>query len=192
MYNEAYQRVFTMRPDAVPVAVKTLQDIQQAGRYQFRNQNLHALGLVMQSPSQRPFTIVAEGFCDPGELIRLRNILITGFLFGILVLAASGWYFAGQALAPVSRIMNQVNRLQPDDLSRRVETGANRDELARLAETFNSLLDRVERAFRMQRLFLSNVSHELKNPLMAIRAQLDVTLQRDREPAAYKKPCKAY
>jgi signal transduction histidine kinase len=49
------------------------------------------------------------------------------------------------------------------------------------------LLDRVERAFQMQRMFVSNVSHELKNPLTAIRAQLDVALQRDREPEIYRK-----
>ena len=186
LYNDAYERVFTMRPEALPVPVKTLQAIQQSGRQQFRHQNLHALGKVMISPADRPFTIVAEGFCDPNELIQLRNILIISFIFGIGAMAASGYYFAGQALEPVSQIMDQVKAMQPDDLSHRVETGPNRDELTRLAETFNQLLDRVEQAFRVQRMFLSNVSHELKNPIMAMRAQLDVTLQRDRDPAAYR------
>ena len=186
VYNDAYERVFTMRGDAVPLPVKSLQEIQQTGRSQFRHLNLHAFGMVMESPTRRPFTIVAEGYCDPDELVQLRNILIISFIFGMIAIAASGWYWAGQALAPVSRIMDQVNTMQPDDLSRRVGTGAGQDELTRLAETFNRLLDRVERAFRMQRMFLSNVSHELKNPLMAMRAQLDVTLQREREPAAYR------
>lgn len=186
LYNDAYERVFTLRPDAVAFSVKTLQQIQNNGRYQFRHENLFALGKVMISPTRRPFTIIAEGYCDPNELVQLRNILMISFFFGIAAIAASGWYFAGQALAPVSRIVDQVNTLQPDDLSRRVVAGPNHDEMARLAETFNGLLDRVERAFRMQRMFLSNVSHELKNPLMAMRAQLDVTLQRDREPAAYR------
>lgn len=187
LYNEAYERVFTLRPEAVPVPVKILQAIQHSGRQQFRHQNLHALGKILVSPSNRPFTIVAEGFCDPDELIQLRNILIISFIFGVGAMAASGYYFAGQALAPVSRIMDQVKTMQPEDLSHRVETGSNRDELTRLAETFNQLLDRVEQAFRVQRMFLSNVSHELKNPIMAMRAQLDVTLQRDRDPAAYRK-----
>lgn len=187
LYNDAYERVFTLRPESVPMPVKTLQAIQREGKQQFRYQNLHAVGMVMISPAKRPFTIVAEGYCDPDELIQLRNILIISFIFGIGAMTASGWYFAGQALAPVSRIMDQVNAMQPDDLSHRVETGSNRDELTRLAETFNQLLDRVEQAFRVQRMFLSNVSHELKNPLMAMRAQLDVTLQRERDPAAYRK-----
>lgn len=187
LYNDAYERVFTLRPDAVPLPVKALQAIQQSGRQQFRHQNLHALGKVLVSPSKRSFTIVAEGYCDPNELIQLRNILIISFIFGVGAMAASGYYFAGQALAPVSQMMDQVKAMQPEDLSRRVETSINRDELTRLAETFNQLLDRVEQAFRVQRMFLSNVSHELKNPIMAMRAQLDVTLQRDRDPEAYKK-----
>lgn len=187
LYNDAYERVFTLRPEAVPLPVKILQNIQQHGRQQFRHQNLHVLGKIMISPANRPFTIVAEGFCDPNELNQLRNILIISFIFGIAAMAASGYYFAGQALAPVSQIMDQVKAMQPEDLSHRVETGANRDELTRLAETFNQLLDRVEQAFRVQRMFLSNVSHELKNPIMAMRAQLDVTLQRDRDPDAYRK-----
>ncbi|MCC6460160.1 MAG: HAMP domain-containing histidine kinase [Saprospiraceae bacterium] len=186
VYNDAYERVFVGQPLAAPFPVKTLQLIQQAGRQQFRHLNLHAVGITMTSPSQRPFTVIAEGYYDPDELIHLRNILIVSFVCGVAVIAASGWYFAGQALRPVSKIMDQVNTLQPEDLSRRVETGARHDELARLSETFNRLLDRVEQAFLMQRMFLSNVSHELKNPLMAMRAQLDVTLQREREPAAYR------
>jgi signal transduction histidine kinase len=51
---------------------------------------------------------------------------------------------------------------------------------------FNHLLDRVEQAFRMQRMFLSNVSHELRNPLTAMRMQIDVVLQRERPAAEYR------
>jgi signal transduction histidine kinase len=108
-------------------------------------------------------------------------------LIGIFLVAISGWYYAGKALQPMSKIVSEVENIQPSDLSRRVDTGNNQDELARMAETFNNLLDRVERAFQMQRMFVSNVSHELKNPLTAIRAQLDVALQRDREPEIYRK-----
>jgi len=131
--------------------------------------------------------VVIEGYCDPTGLKELAKVLIISFLAGLALIAVSGWYFAGQALAPVLRMVREVQSLEPTDLSRRVLMATNRDELSRLAETFNSLLDRVERAFRMQRLFLANVSHELKNPLTAIRTQLDVALQREREPEAYRR-----
>ena len=187
VFDGGYERVFTVHREAVPVSVKDLQDAYTLGETRFRHFNLHALGQKALGPSGRPFVVVAEGYCDPTELLRLRNALIYSFLFGMLLMAVSGWYFAGRALIPVSRLMDEVNALQPSDPSRRIAPGRNRDELARLADTFNRLLDRVEQAFRMQRMFLSNVSHELKNPLTAIRTQLDVVLQREREPEAYRR-----
>lgn len=186
LFNDSYERVFAVHTDVPPVSVKDLQDIYTYRETRFRHYNLHALGRVVNSPDGRPFVVVVEGFCDPSQLVRLRSILLIGFFAGMILIAASGWYFAGQALAPMSNTVQEVEGIQPSDLSRRVATGENRDELARLAETFNRLLDRVEQAFRMQRMFLSNVSHELKNPLQAIRAQLDVVLSRERDPAAYR------
>jgi signal transduction histidine kinase len=186
LFNDAYERVFAVHADVPPVSVKDLQDIYTQRETRFRHYNLHALGRVVNSTEGRPFVVVVEGFCDPTELVQLRNILILSFFVGILLIAASGWYFAGQALAPMSNIVQEVENIQPSDLSRRVAIGETRDELTRLAETFNRLLDRVEQAFRMQRMFLSNVSHELKNPLQAIRSQLDVALSRERDPAAYR------
>ena len=186
IFNNAYERVFTVISDAPPVTVKNLQDIYQKGESKFQHYNLLALGRKASNLSGASYVVIVEGFCDPTQLTQLRNILIISFFVGLILVALAGWYYAGQALAPVSRIVEAVESLQPTDLSRRVATGINQDEISRLAETFNRLLDRVEQAFRMQRMFISNVSHELRNPLTAIRAQLDVTLQRDREPAAYR------
>jgi len=186
IFDDRYERVFTVRVDAVPVSVKALQDAYSTGETRFRHFNLHALARTVSGSTGHPFVVVVEGYCDPAQLLNLRNILIISFLFGMALMAVFGWYFAGRALSPVSRMINEVNTLQPSDLSRRVATGNNRDELERLATTFNGLLDRVERAFRVQRMFLSNVSHELKNPLTAIRSQLEVALQRERDPAAYR------
>lgn len=187
IFNLAYERVFALRPDAPPVSVKELQQIYQSGESHFQHYNLLALGRKTNAISGAPYVVVVEGYCDPTQLTQLRNILMLSFFVGLILVAMSGWYYAGQALAPVSRIVEEVENLQPADLSRRVATGANRDEIGRLAETFNRLLDRVEQAFRMQRMFLSNVSHELRNPLTAIRAQLEVALQRDRSPEIYRK-----
>lgn len=186
LFNNSYERVFAVHPDMAPVSVKVLQDIYTENEVRFRHYNLRGLGRLITQPDDRAYAVVVEGYCDPTGLNDLAKVLIISFLGGMALMALSGWYFAGQALAPVSRMMQEVQSLEPSDLSRRVVTGRSQDELSRLAETFNGLLDRVEQAFRMQRLFLSNVSHELKNPLTAIRTQLDVTLQRERDPAAYR------
>lgn len=186
IFDNSYNRVFTIRKEAMPVTARELQEIYQNGETRFKHYNLLALGKKVNT-ALTEYVIVAEGYCDPNELINLRNILIFSFFVGIFLVAISGWYYAGKVLQPVSQIVNEVERIQPSDLSRRVETGENRDELARMAETFNHLLDRVEHAFQMQRMFVSNVSHELKNPLTAIRSQLDVALQRERSPEDYRK-----
>jgi signal transduction histidine kinase len=104
----------------------------------------------------------------------------------IILVAATGWYYSGKALEPVSAIISEVEHIQPSDLSRRLQPGKNQDEIRKLAVTFNHLLERVERAFTMQKMFVSNVSHEMKNPLTVIRSQLDVALQRERSAAEYK------
>lgn len=186
LFNDAYERVFSVHSDLPPISVKDLQDIYTQRETRFRHYNLHALGKVVNSAEGRPFVVVVEGYCDPTQLERLRQILLVGFFLGMALIAASGWYFAGQALAPMSGIVREVESIQPSDLSRRLDIGDSRDELAHLAATFNRLLDRVEQAFRMQRMFLSNVSHELKNPLQAIRSQLDVSLSRERDSEAYR------
>lgn len=187
IFNNVYERVFSMRADAPPVSAKDLQDIYQLGAIRFQHYNLLAIGQKVSDPAGKTYAVVVEGYCNPAELIQLQYILFIGFFAGLILVALAGWYYAGQALDPVSRIVGEVESLQPSDLSRRVASGTNHDEMARLAETFNRLLDRVEQAFKMQRMFLSNISHELKNPLTAIRAQLDVAVQRERDPADYKK-----
>ena len=187
LFNNSYERIFALHPDMVPVSVKVLQDIYTDGQTRFRHYNLRGLGQLVTPAPGGSYAVVVEGYCDPTGLNELAKVLIISFLAGLALIAVSGWYFAGQALDPVLRMVQEVHSLEPSDLSRRVITGKNRDELTRLAETFNSLLDRVEHAFRMQRLFLANVSHELKNPLMAIRTQLDVALQRERDPEAYRR-----
>ena len=187
LFNDSYERVFALHPDMVPVSVKVLQDIYTDGEIRFRHYNLRGMGRLVAQANNSAYAVVVEGYCDPSGLNELGKVLVISFLAGLALMALSGWYFAGQALAPVLQMVQEVQSLEPADLSRRVDTGSNRDELTRLAETFNGLLDRVEQAFRMQRLFLANVSHELKNPLTAIRTQLDVALQRERDPAAYRR-----
>lgn len=191
VYNNSYERVFAVRPDAPPVSAKDLQDIYRGEELHFSHYNLLALGKKMPSRSGSTYVVVVEGYFDTSAIQQLRNILIISFFAGLLLVGLAGWYYAGRALAPVLSIVGEVEQLQPTDLSKRVDPGVNRDEIARLAETFNQLLDRVEQAFRMQRMFLSNVSHELRNPLTVIRSQLEVSLQRERDVPTYQKALKS-
>jgi heavy metal sensor kinase len=87
-----------------------------------------------------------------------------------------GWVISGRVLAPIDEIAAVANEIQATDLSRRIDLDGPGDELKRLADTFDRMLDRLDDAFSTQRRFVADASHELRNPLAVIRTNIDVVL----------------
>jgi signal transduction histidine kinase len=104
-------------------------------------------------------------------------------LAGVTVLAAvAGWVVAGRILRPVHRLTAAARAASEQNLSQRIALGGPRDELRELADTFDAMLERLDRAFSSQRQFIANASHELRTPLTVMRTALDVVMARP-EPA---------
>ncbi|GGX60240.1 sensor histidine kinase [Streptomyces hiroshimensis] len=98
-------------------------------------------------------------------------------LLGLAVIAfAFGYAMAGRVLSPLGRMTRTARRVAATDLSRRIELGGPEDELKELSDTFDEMLDRLERAFTAQQRFVANASHELRTPLAINRTLLEVTL----------------
>lgn len=93
----------------------------------------------------------------------------------IVVLMGSflAWRLADGILKPVGRVTDAARGISESDLRRRIEVPG-QDEIGRLAETFNEMLDRLESAFTGQRRFIDDASHELRTPITIIQGQLDV------------------
>nr|WP_236061342.1 HAMP domain-containing sensor histidine kinase [Actinacidiphila acididurans] len=105
----------------------------------------------------------------------LKRSLIA--LIGLAVVAfAFGYVMAGRVLAPLGRITRTARGVVGSDLKRRIELDGPDDELKELADTFDEMLDRLERSFDAQRRFVANASHELRTPLAINRTLLEVQL----------------
>lgn len=105
----------------------------------------------------------------------LRRSLLA--LLGLAVAAfAFGYVMAGRVLAPLGRITRTARSVAGSDLHRRIELDGPDDELKELADTFDEMLDRLDRAFTAQRRFVGNASHELRTPLAINRTLLEVQL----------------
>ncbi len=91
-----------------------------------------------------------------------------------------GWTVAGHALSPLKRILSTTQRVSEDRLDERIDLDGPDDELRELADTFDSMLDRLARSFEDQRRFVANASHELRSPLTVIRTEAEVALAGER------------
>jgi heavy metal sensor kinase len=120
------------------------------------------------------------------SLYNLRMILflllpLTVFLTGIL-----GVFIANLALNPVGNIIKTIRQITMENLKLRIKTPGTKDEIQRLAETFNDMLERLEISFSSQRQFMQDVSHELKTPLTILKGELEVTLKKIRSATEYE------
>jgi signal transduction histidine kinase len=108
----------------------------------------------------------------------VRSRVLLGIAIGILAIAAGliGWLIAGRALKPVRLITARARTASAEDLGARVALDHPPDEIKALADTFDSMLDRLETSFAAQRRFSAQVSHELRTPLAVIRSEADVAL----------------
>jgi two-component system sensor histidine kinase MprB len=114
------------------------------------------------------------------ELSQLLLILALIGAGGVVLAALLGALVARTALAPIARFTQRTESLSGNlDLSRRLEVGG-RDELARLAASFNGTLDALERSVQAQRHLIADASHELRTPISSLRANIQVLGEADR------------
>lgn len=108
---------------------------------------------------------------------------------GLVLAAAAAWVVSGQILEPVNTVRRTAARISSDDLTERIAV-AGHDDIAALSEQFNGMLDRLEQAFRAQRQFLDDASHELRTPITIIRGNLEFVADDDpRERAEVVRLC---
>jgi len=120
---------------------------------------------------------VAENSDDLDEAIRNLAIALAATIPAVAaVLAALIWWLTGRALKPVDRMRAQVESISAANSGQRIGIADRDDEISRLGETMNRMLDRLADANDRQRRFVADAAHELRTPLTRIRTNLDIDL----------------
>ncbi len=133
----------------------------------------------------RPLLIIQCGASTyelESSLNRLAFIILLTIPAGVLMACLAGWYQAKRSFAPIDQMIREANKITAAYLKRRLPRTQTGDELDRLAETLNEMMDRIEKTTRAIQEFSSDVSHELKTPLAIIRGEIDLALRRSRSP----------
>lgn len=136
---------------------------------------IYASPLVLRSQTVGIILVAQSLQGTYDTLARLATLLAGGIFLGLLLAAIGGAILADRALSPIDRITQTAQSItHSNDLTRRIEQPKSRDEVGRLAATFNEMLARIDGIFRAQQQFVGDVSHELRSPLTAIRGNLDL------------------
>ena len=128
-------------------------------------------------PGEGPFVVqITESLAPTNEAVsQFTRSLLTMIPLAALITAAGGLFLTGRALQPVRAATDAAAKIEASDLSKRLPVSG-KDEFARLATTFNSMLERLEAAFDRQRRFVADASHEIKTPLTVIKANTSLAL----------------
>lgn len=141
----------------------------------------HRLGLsrITITPYRATYIVVAGMSLEPTdeELEAFREILVYVVPIALLLAGLGGWFLAYRSLAPVVAMADRARQIGFEDLSGRLPVANPRDELGRLAQTFNDLLGRLDTALTHQRQFMADASHELRTPVTISRTAASVALQ---------------
>ncbi|GAB4000932.1 HAMP domain-containing sensor histidine kinase [Spirosoma daeguense] len=182
-------RIIIHTNERLPLTISEsmLTSIRKKKRRDFQQNGYYLSGVRFMTASGQLVVIASAENTYGDEFLRRLFWALTGLFFLIAgITALSGWFFSGDALRPMQQIDRIVNAIFPNNQKERLQIDSDNDEISRLSATINRLLDRVAESFRLQRMFVANVSHELKNPLTQISSQLEVSLLNQRNPEAYR------
>lgn len=163
------------------------QDLISEGYAEFWQGNRQGVARRYDIPSGNYAVVVtALDVFGQTKLAYLKRTLIIGGAIFVFLMVVVSWLSIRRALMPLVRKIEKAKRISATQLGLRLNVFNPKDELGQLAITFNNMLDRLQAAFESQKQFVSNASHEIRNPLTAIIGEAELLLSKDRSPEQYK------
>jgi heavy metal sensor kinase len=148
--------------------------------WRVRTVRLESAGSEFEAQLAMPLDEVLAVMSDFRQLLLLLvpAVLTTSCLGGL--------WLSSRALRPVDAITSVARSISVHNLSQRIAVPRTGDELERMAQTWNDVLERLDNSVQRMRQFTSDASHELRTPLALVRATAELALRRDREPEGYR------
>jgi signal transduction histidine kinase len=169
-----------------------LESLSQREEVFFRNDTIQGAGRVFPFRNDN-YAVIITAVDKVGirVLRNLQTIIMLGILACITVISILSYYISNRLIHPISIKIRKANTISGTNFHDRLVVYNPDDELGEMAIAFNRLLDRLEGAFNMQKLFVANASHEIRNPLTAILGEAEVALGKERSVQDYKESLKS-
>lgn len=185
--------VIETEPDDIDFTVDTLQlqAIHDAHELYFMQGQSQCVGLFFNTPGKSGYAITT-GY-DKFGILRLKSLKFTMIYVSIgalIIMSILTYFFVMKVSKPLVALSIQMRKVSENNLKQRVQLGKGdprHNELIAIAKNFNGMLDRLERAFTMQKNFVHHASHDLRTPLATMLSQTESALRRDLTPQEAKK-----
>jgi signal transduction histidine kinase len=161
------------------------------GSARYRDGNVLYLGHLYQGNPQHLIVVSATNEFIDSYLHNLRRAILFTILSAAIISGIIGIWFSNVILRPVRAITTRMNEISGTQLHLRLEGGGGNDEVSKLTDTFNDMLNRLETTFETQKNFVSNASHELNTPLTTIIGESEYALNKTRTPEEYQRSISA-
>jgi len=185
-------RVVYRNGEATRVHVPESRSVEGEGIVTLKTSDGERMRIITQRGALRgPFAesrvVIQVGRLEDSLDAQLRDlaiILVLGLPLAVAVAGVGGYVLASRALAPIERMTSHARTITAERLADRIPIDNPDDEMGRLAAVFNQTLGRLEQSFEQMRRFTSDVSHQLRTPLTAIRSVGEVGLRAGRRDEA--------
>ncbi|MDP2682100.1 MAG: ATP-binding protein [Deltaproteobacteria bacterium] len=163
---------------------------------------------TIKNIGQYPVRIVTFPLMENGQLISILQvgaplqestaalnalfyILIFGIPLAVILASGVGWFLAKKALSPVDMVTVLARKIEAGSLNERLDVSGPKDELGRLAKTFNDMIARLELSFKQMKQFTADASHELKTPLTVLKGEMEIALKTEKTVEGFKEVIKS-